>query len=327
MGRYVRAVLRELTRRPPIDLTLLVRDVRAAAAYRDIVGPGIAIAPLAAARSRRAFDRVWYPWNGVRFAAAAPAVVTINDDFAFTYPARGFIARQREQAPIRRAVRRAAGIVTISHWSRDTLIERFALPPAAISVIPLGPDAFFFPGRETSPYGTPFVLAVGAGEARKNIGFLVDVFARAFPRGDVRLVVVGEPGTALRARIAAAALPVDLPERIDDDALRRLYRTAAVVAVPSLAEGFGLVAAEALACGAVVVAANASALPEAVGDAGLLIDPHDGPAWISALRQLVSDPAAAAVYRARAARWKGASADRTTESLVAALERAVDDRV
>ncbi len=327
MGRYVRAVLRDLVGHPQIALTLLVRDPRAAAAYRDIVGGAVTIAPLRAARAPRAFDCVWYPWNSMRFGAAAPALVTINDDFAFAYPARGWIARRREQRPIVRAVHAAARIVTISTWSRDALIERFGLPAARVSVIPLAPDAFFSPGRQPAPGVQPFVLAVGAGEERKNIGFLVDVFARAFPRGDVRLVIVGDPGGALRERIAASALPVDVPAGVDDTTLRGLYRSAAVVTVPSLAEGFGLVAAEAQACGAAVIAANAGALPEAVGDAGLLIDPRDARAWENALRELVYDPAAGAAYRARAvARWAGASAERTTQALIAALERAVDDR-
>jgi glycosyltransferase involved in cell wall biosynthesis len=243
MGRYVRAVLRGLVRRPDIALTLLVREPRAAAAYRAIVGDRIDVAPLSAARKSRTFDRVWYPWNGMRFRSRAPALVTINDDFAFTYPARGFVARRREQHPIRRAVRDAAHIVTISAWSRAALIERFGLRAGRISILPLAPDAYFSPGQETSPFGEPFVLAVGAGEARKNVAFLIDVFERAFPQGDVRLVLVGDPDATVVARLRAATVPIATLTHVADERLRRLYRTAAAVAVPSLAEGFGLVAA------------------------------------------------------------------------------------
>jgi len=327
MGRYVRSVLRSLAGRPEIALTLLVREPRAAAAYRAIVGERIDIAPLSAARTSRTYDRVWYPWNGMRFRSRAPALVTINDDFAFTYPARGVVARWREQRPIRSAVRDAARIVTISAWSRDALIERFALPPDRISVLPLAPDAYFSPGPETPPFGEPFVLAVGTSEARKNVAFLIDVFERAFPQRDVRLVLVGDPDAAVAARLRAATVPIATLTQVDDERLRRLYRTAAAVAVPSLAEGFGLVAAEAQACGAAVIAANSGALPEAVGAAGVSIDPHDADAWRDALRELVRDGAINAKYRALAtARWASVSRAGTLDALLVALERTIDDR-
>jgi glycosyltransferase involved in cell wall biosynthesis len=327
MGRYVRPVLRGLTARPDIALTLLVRDSRAAPDYHAIVGERITVAPLSAARDRQAFDRVWYPWNGMRFRCAAPALVTINDDFAFAYPARGLIGRCREQTPIRRAVASAAHISTISAWSRWALVERFALPEERISVVPLAPDAYFTPGVETSPFAEPFVLAVGTGEARKNVAFLIDVFERAFPRGDVLLAIVGNPETTLRARLRAARAPIATLTHVDDEQLRRLYRTAAAVAVPSLAEGFGLVAAEAQACGAAVIAANTSALPEAVGDAGLLLDPHDALGWTAGLRELVGNPVANARYRTLGAqRWAAVLPQRTADGLFAALERTIDDR-
>jgi D-inositol-3-phosphate glycosyltransferase len=137
---------------------------------------------------------------------------------------------------------------------------------------------------------------------------------------------VGHPERKLDARLRAATVPVATLTNVDDEQLRRLYRTAAVVAVPSLAEGFGLVAAEAQACGAAVIAANTGALPEAVGNAGRLIDPHDCAGWRDALRELVGNPELRAGYGARAAaRWASVSNQRTTLGLLAALERSVDN--
>lgn len=326
MGRYVRAVLRSFAARPDIALTLLVRDPRNAADYRAIAGSRAAVAPLRAAYAPRAFDRVWYPWNGMRFRSAAPALVTINDDFAFAYAARGFIARRREQGPVRRAVRDAAHIITISAWSRDVLMRRFALAPERIGVIPLAPDPFFTPGDEPSPFAEPFVLAVGGGEARKNIAFLISAFAQAAAGESARLVLAGGVDAAVGAHVRATA-NITLLGSIDDAELRRLYRTAAVVAVPSLAEGYGLVAAEAQACGAAVIAANTSALPEAVGDAGVLLDPHDRAAWAQALRRFVRDPPARAATGARAAaRWRAVSRDGTADRVFAALADLGHDR-
>jgi alpha-1,3-rhamnosyl/mannosyltransferase len=327
MGRYVRGVLRALAAQPELVLTLLVRDLGDAAVYRELV-PGAAVAAARSARTRADFHVVWYPWNGIRFTSRAPSVVTINDDFAFTYPARGTLARWREQRPIRRAAKQARHILTISDWARGALVRRFALDPQRISVIPLGPDSTFSPGVETSPYAQPFVLAVGSREERKHVGFLIGAFARAFPANDVRLVIVGELRAQPRQRAKNSGMLLSHELDIDDARLRRLYRTATVVAVPSLAEGFGLVAAEAQACGAAVVAANSTALPETVGDAAILADPRDAEAWSVALRELVGNPELNAAYRARArGRWQPGSGRRTADAVLAAFQRTIDDRV
>ena len=76
-----------------------------------------------------------------------------------------------------------------------------------------------------------------------------------------------------------------------------------------------------------MIAANSSALPETVGDAGLLLDPHDALGWTAGLRELVGDPIANARYRALAAqRWASVLPFRTADGLLAALERTIDDR-
>jgi glycosyltransferase involved in cell wall biosynthesis len=317
MGRYVRRVMRALAQTPDVEITLLVRDPRAHATYRDIIGEHIVVAPLRHAWRHNAFDVVWYPWNGVRFPSRAPALVTINDDFAFRYPARGFVARAREQRPIRRAVRRADALATISAWSRDELAKRFRRDPAGITILPLAPDPFFTPEAEETPLAEPFVLAVGGGEHRKNLPFLIDAVAHAFPEGDIGLAIVGSIDAATYRALERTTLPFATYTRCDDAMLRRLYRTARVVAVPSLAEGFGLVAVEAMACGAPVLAARTSALIEAVGDAGILAGADDRAGWIAALRALVYDDAENARVRARgAARWGFAPRDPTTPAIL-----------
>ncbi len=326
MGRYVRSVLRALAARPEVALTLLVRDTQAAPDDYKLVGP-VELATPAAVQARSRFDVVWYPWNAMRFNSAAPSVVTINDDFAFRFPARGTVARWREQRPIRRAARAATHVLTISNWSCSALRARFGIAADRISVIPLGPDESFTPGVEASPFGEPFVVAVGTVERRKNVAFLIDAFRRAFPAGNVRLVLVGQLDTALRQHVQTASFPLSEQVAVDDASLRRLYRTAAVVAVPSLAEGFGLVAAEAQACGAAVIAAHASALPETVGSAGMLLAPTDAQAWIHALQSLVFDlPLRRAFAERSRSRWPAGSAQRTADAILTALHGAVDDR-
>jgi glycosyltransferase involved in cell wall biosynthesis len=108
-----------------------------------------------------------------------------------------------------------------------------------------------------------------------------------------------------------------------DDGLAELYRRAFALLIPSLSEGFGLPALEAMACGCPVVAARAGALPEVCGDAALLLEPTDVDAWLEAVTALVASPAARAQLieagLARAARFTW---ERTAQG-VAAIYRAL----
>ncbi len=326
MGRFALSVLTQALERDDIALTLLVRRERTQA-YRDILASDrFALADLASAKRRNRYDVVWYPWNGVRFPSRAPTLVTIHDLFAFEYPARGFIGRRREQGPIRKAARVATRIATNSGYTRERVIEFFRVDPQRVVAIPHAPNRFFFPGYEDAPVEPPFVLAVGMGEKRKNAPLLIDAFARAFPKRDVRLVIAGalDPRAEKRAKRKRVPLVRIAPT---DSELRTLYRTATAVAIPSLAEGFGLVAVEAQACGAAVVAANTTALPEAVGDAGLLVDPTDRTAWASALRSVVRDEPLRSWLAAKSEhRWGFSTRDGAALATLDELARLADDR-
>lgn len=326
MGRIVRTVIAALARRSDLAVTLLVRDANLAlrTELQAIAGGAVTVEALGAARRRGRFDVVWYPWNAMRFRSAAPALVTINDDFAFRYPARGPVARWREQRPILRAAKRAARIATISQWSRDMIADRFAVDRHRIDVVPLAPDPFFMPAAEPSPVDAPIVLFVGGGEERKHLLGFCDAFARAFPAREFTLVVAG----AISAREAQRLRRPDLAAvhlEPDDDTLRALYRNARAVAIPSLAEGYGLVAIEAQACGAAVITANGSALPEAGGDAAYYVEPGNRDAWAAALREVVLDDRINAGLRADAvARWAGADRNVTAPAFAELLARLVD---
>ncbi len=109
-----------------------------------------------------------------------------------------------------------------------------------------------------------------------------------------------------------------------DGDLPALYSGATAFCFPSLYEGFGMPVVEAMACGAPVLASNAASVPEAAGDAGLLLDPHDVEAWTEGLRRIVEDQELAARLRAlgpdQAAKftWEGCA-----ESILAAFRYAV----
>jgi glycosyltransferase involved in cell wall biosynthesis len=321
MGRFVRSVLRAACADPDIELTLLSLrrgDDRAIAAEV----PGATVERGSAASERGRADVVWYPWNGARFPSVAPSLVTIYDAFAFDEPARGVLERRKEQEPIRRAAHAAAKIATISRWSRERIVARLAVPRENIVVIPPAPDPFFFPGRgDALPEALRerrFVLLVGVREPRKNARLALSACARALHDGET-LVVVGELNPA-DARLARK-LRVPLGSiGASDEVLRALYRQAALVLVPSLAEGFGLVAVEALACGAPVLAANTSALPEAVEGLAPLLDPSDIDAWAQAIRRVLDDPSYAGGLRARgAARFAYADREAPARATLALL--------
>jgi len=321
MGRIARAVLRVAREDPRSELILLARRRDAAALQAEF--PEIAVERPATARRAGRYDVVWFPFNGMRFAAAAPALVTIHDAFAFTEPHPERIARYREQWPIRRAAHKATRVLTDSTWSRGEIARELALPLERIDVVLPEPDAFWCPGTDgvlpAALEAQRFALIVGAREARKNVALALDACARALRGPGEILVIVGELPPPLRAR--ARTLGLRCGEiAAGDPMLRTLYRTARVVLVPSLAEGFGLVAVEALACGAALLAADAAALPEATAGAAPLLDPHDPEGWARAIRDVFDDDTRAAGLRAGAiarfaARDRDAAATKTLRLL------------
>ncbi|HEV3157386.1 MAG TPA: glycosyltransferase family 1 protein [Candidatus Baltobacteraceae bacterium] len=290
MGRYARGIIHAALGNPGFVTTLLVRKPNEMALpLREEFGREIPIVAESSVTHRGRFDLVWYPFNGMRTVGAIPSVVTIHDAFAFTEPHPSFIGRAREQRPIVRAARHARVIITDSHWSSNEII-RILKPARTPVVIPLQPDPFFFPASEPVPaalIGKRFVLTVGAREVRKNVVTLVHACAASFREGEV-LVIVGTPSDAVREALDRTRLP-HLLLTPNDHELRALYRNAEIVAVPSSAEGFGLTPAEAMACGAAVIASDASAIPDAVGDAALLVPPFDVEAWSNAIRRVLDD--------------------------------------
>jgi glycosyltransferase involved in cell wall biosynthesis len=293
MGRYVRSVLECWAGSTDLEITLLVRD-RASSTTLGVDWP-FRIS-LVHARGN-VFDAVWYPWNGIRFDLNARRVVTIHDAFAFTLAPRGFIARRREQSPIRRAARFADAFTTVSQWSAGEISRELGIARERLTVIPPVCSTFWQPVT-TEPREKPYVLFVGGSDARKNAAMLFAAFAHAFPKRDIELVVAG----GLRAddeRLLERSAISEVRIRPNDAALRELYSNALAVAVPSVAEGYGLTAVEAMACGAPVLAADAAALPEACDGAAELLPPLDVEAWSAALQRVARDSALRAELRAK----------------------------
>ncbi len=190
-------------------------------------------------------------------------------------------------------------VLTVSHASRADIIEQMGVAPASVSVVPVGTDpARFRPRPEVARVPGRIMTTASADVPLKGLVHLLEAVAKLrTERSDAHLLVV--------ARAQPAGPVADAMERFDlhgavafvsdltDEQLVRAYAEAEVAVVPSLYEGFGLPAVEAMACGVPVVATTGGALPEVVGAdgvAGLLVPPADAGALAQAIGTVLDDP-------------------------------------
>jgi glycosyltransferase involved in cell wall biosynthesis len=229
---------------------------------------------------------------------------------------------------------RADLLIAISSHTRDRFLAHFPHYPAdRVHVVPPAsrfagsPAATAAPPVGLAPDG--FWLSVGTLEPRKNLRRLLRAFARLST--DRPLVMAGGRGwleDGLESFVAELGLTdrVRVLGYVDDDTLAWLYASCFAFAYPSLVEGFGMPALEAMSLGAAVVTSDRSSLPEVVGDAALTVDPEDDDALAAALRHLESEPKlreslrAKARARAQLFSWT-AAARRTLELYREALAR------
>jgi glycosyltransferase involved in cell wall biosynthesis len=244
-----------------------------------------------------------------------PLVVTVHD-LGFLHVPESFPPGMRValRVLVRRSVARASRIVTDSEFSARDIAARLAVPAERIAVIPLAADARFrpLPGEEAAQvlarHGIEpgFVFSLGRLNRRKNLARLLAAYGRlGGPGGAPPPLVVGgkrDHGVedVLReAKLSDAGPRVRFTEFIPDDDLPAFYSAAACFVYPSLFEGFGLPVLEAMACGTPVVAASRAALPELVGDAGILVDPESVDELAAGLGRVLGDRALAADLGAR----------------------------
>lgn len=278
----------------------------------------------------------WYPTGG-----RAPVVITFHDAIAEHYSNLVFPnvrGRVMWAAKVWLAKRSARRITTVSEAARDEIVRYQKIARDRIAVITEAADPIFRPRTDRDELkatrqrlnldmNARLIVYVGGLAPHKNLLRLIKAFALATrdpALSDLHLVFVGDPeGGGFYSHFAELSALVDSEANlgprvrftgfVDDEDLVSLYSDAIAVAMPALSEGFGLPAAEAIACGTPVIAARGGAVQEIVGDAGLFFDPLSVEEMAQTIVALATDRERLAELRAatlpRAARlsWSDAA--------------------
>ena len=258
------------------------------------------------------------------------SVVTVHDLVAYLYPEtipHKYAVYMRWL--LRKVVKRADLIISVSHSTKQDLIDILKVEPERIVVVHEAAQASFRyePDeqrlarvcRHHGIYG-PFIYHVGNIEPRKNLLRLLRAFLslREQLKDDVRLVITGQKGW-LTSKLFGAMKQMDLGDwvvftgYVPHEHLPLLMNAAEAFVFPSLYEGFGLPVLEAMSCGTPVLTSDISSLPEIVGNAALLVDPTDEDAIAAGIKQLLEDTelrrrlAAAGLEQASRFSWQRAA--------------------
>ena len=228
-----------------------------------------------------------------------PFIITVHDlvRFSFSFAEEKIIMRILLKLDIR-GIKRASHIIAVSQNTRDDLIKYLKIPDDKISVIYNGIDHSVFKPYKVKLLDKPYILYVGSERPRKNLGQLFEAFAKLkdeFP--ELQLVKIGIAGRSPKYRrdtmkkLASLGITgrVTFIGYASESDLAHYYSSALLLAYPSLYEGFGLPPLEAMACGCPVITSNTSSLPEVVGEAGIMVDPHDTDSLAQAMRQVLTD--------------------------------------
>jgi glycosyltransferase involved in cell wall biosynthesis len=260
-------------------------------------------------------------------ARQAAQVVTIHDLYFLTSPAQNRAEIRRDYpALVGSHARRAHAVITSTEHGRGLVRDRLGVSDDRIYVCRPGAPSWTTIGQVPNVQRDGYLLFVGSLEPRKNVGALLDAYQALLDRKSSipMLVIAGRATPDAREWLSRMDAPplaghVRYAGYIAESERERLYAGARLLIVPSLDEGFGLPALEAMSAGVPVVASNRGSLPEVVGNAGLLVDPADVAALSAALERFACDDAAA--FAASAAGLARAR-DFTWDSAAATLHRA-----
>lgn len=351
VGEYIHELVRAYTAAHPDEVTVFTsswKDRPAPSTAADLRAPVIdRHLPVAA------LNYLWHrlEWPSIEAIAGAfdvvhaahpllipsrraARVVTIHDLFFLDHPERTPREIRRDYpALVGDHARRAEAVITSSEHTARLLQRRLGVAIDRIYCCPPGAPEWSTLGRAPNVPHDGYVLFLGTLEPRKNIGFLLDVFASLASRGRPAptLLLAGAAGPEAREWLERVSRPplaghVEYRGYTPQSDRERLYSGARALVLPSLDEGFGLPALEAMSAGVPVIASNRGSLPEVVAGGGTLLDPTDADAWTRAIERIASDDHWAAeqaclgLERAKAFTWP-ATAERLRTAYSDAMKR------
>jgi glycosyltransferase involved in cell wall biosynthesis len=261
-------------------------------------------------------DLLFVPGGSIAPAIKVPAIPWVHDLIIFEYPEwfdQSWLQRKITTYLFAKGLRNAPIIFAVSQYTKIQMIKLLGIDESKIIVTGEGGDATIKnyelriknAKQEAKEFCTKelglerqFVLCLGTVEPRKNVAMLIRAWKKAKQKSASApdLVVAGANGWKyedVEAEIKNLSASEDQffyrYKSVTDDQKRTLILAADMVCAPSLDEGFGLVALEAMQAGTPVAVSNSGALPEVVGEAGMVIDPNDEDGWSSAMLTCVSD--------------------------------------
>ncbi|WP_276957953.1 glycosyltransferase family 4 protein [Allomeiothermus silvanus] len=223
-----------------------------------------------------------------------PVVFTIHDLIHLRFGEESsFLKHLYYRFVVQPAASSSARLLTVSEYSKQEILNWIRLPSDRVDVVYNGvSEAFTEEGSIYAP-GYPYLLCVSNTKPHKNLKRTLKGFSWSGISSEVKLLLRISPSPQIIEYLYKLGIQdrVVFVEQVTDEELAALYRGAVALLFPSLYEGFGLPALEAMACGTPVLASNVTALPEVVGEAGLLVDPFDVEAIAHGICRLVGDSA------------------------------------
>jgi len=200
-----------------------------------------------------------------------------------------FIRMQKEVA------RQLSHIVTVSECSKIDIAQEFSISPSKFRVVPNGINKeFFYPVNNGPRPENTIIVTNSADTPLKGLRYLLEAVSQIRKKQPVKLTVIGEPKKNGIIKKVVEELKVGdivhFTGRIANEEFADYYSKATIAVVPSLYEGFGLPAAEAMACGVPLISTSGGALPEVVGDAGIIVPPADADALAREIMFLFNNP-------------------------------------
>lgn len=250
---------------------------------------------------RRGLDVIHHGVGTTPYLKTLPTVVTIHDVQYLHYPSN-FTRLKRAwlRLNVPQAARRSEIVAVTSHFVERDIVEGYGVDPRRVAIVPFGGERLFGPHptgadevRELYRLERPYFVFPGRSYPHKNHRLLIEAYAPLAEEAD--LVLTG-PRWFLDPEIATAARHLGLMGKVRHLGLvprahlAGLYEGAVALAYPSRFEGFGAPVLEAWSMGCPVISSNAAALPEVVGEAGILLDPDDIQGWTQTMTTVLSNP-------------------------------------